>query len=248
MKFLLATLRIITFILVTLVLYLIWFVVALFVPNKTYWRQVAFAVWTKSFVRIAGMQVEVIGTPPAPPFFLVSNHLGYVDIAALRSVVTGVFVAKSEILKWFLAGRIVRDMGIIFIDRKNRRDIPRAGSEIIDRLSAGEGVIVFPEGTSTRGDDVLPFNSSFLEFAARNDLPVSYSSISYRAPEGGPPASNYVCWWEDISFMSHLFRLFTLPEFTAVITFGSEPIINTDRKQLASELRQKVRERFIPVI
>ena len=139
-------------------------------------------------------------------------------------------------------------MGIIFIDRKNRRDIPRAGSEIIDRLSAGEGVIVFPEGTSTRGDDVLPFNSSFLEFAAKTDLPVSYSSISYRAPEGGPPASNYVCWWEDISFLSHLYRLFKLPEFTAVITFGSEPIVNTDRKQLASELRQKVKERFIPVI
>ena len=78
---------------------------------------------------------------------------------------------------------MVRDMGNIFIDRRNRRDIPRAGEEIIQKLSEGEGVIVFPEGTSTKGEDILPFNSSFFEFAARTDLPVSYVSISYRTPE-----------------------------------------------------------------
>jgi 1-acyl-sn-glycerol-3-phosphate acyltransferase len=105
------------------------------------------------------MEIEVIGTPPKPPFFLVTNHLSYVDIGALRSVVKGVFVAKIEVSQWFVAGRIVRDMGIVFIDRKNRRDIPRAGAEIIHRLDEGEGVIVFPEGTSTKGEDILPFNS-----------------------------------------------------------------------------------------
>ena len=110
---------------------------------------------------IAGMGIEVIGDPPTPPFFLVTNHLSYVDIAALRATVKGIFVAKAEVNEWFLAGRIVRDMGVIFIDRNNRRDIPRAGAEIIRKLNEGEGVIVFPEGTSTKGEDILPFNSSF---------------------------------------------------------------------------------------
>ncbi len=138
-------------------------------------------------------------------------------------------------------------MGVIFIDRTNRRDIPRAGAVIIDRLNAGEGVIVFPEGTSTKGEDVLPFNSSFLEFAAKTDLPVSYASITYRTPDGSPPASTMVCWWEDISFVAHMVRLFRLGRFTAVITFGEEPVVNIDRKALACELRSRVRETFVPV-
>jgi 1-acyl-sn-glycerol-3-phosphate acyltransferase len=248
MKYVRAIVRLVLFIAATFGLYGIWFVLHFFIPNKTYWRQLAFGSWTRAFVWISGMEIEVIGTPPKPPFFLVANHLSYVDIGALRSTVEGVFVAKAEVKDWFVAGRIVRDMGVIFIDRKNRRDIPRAGEEIIEKLTDGEGVIVFPEGTSTKGEEVLPFNSSFLEFASRTDLPVSYASISYRTPEGEQPASKMVCWWEDISFMEHLFRLFTVKRFTAILDFGDEPVVNPDRKQLAAELRQRVRERFIPII
>lgn len=248
MKYVRATIRLLCFIVATFALYGAWFVLSFFIPNKTYWRQLAFEFWTKSFVRISNMEIEVIGTPPKPPFFLVTNHLGYVDIAALRATVNGIFVAKSEVNSWFLAGRIVRDMGIIFIDRRNRRDIPRAGSEIIRKLNEGEGVIVFPEGTSTKGEDVLPFNSSFFEFASRVDLPVSYASIGYRVPDGEPPASTMVCWWEDISFMAHLFRMFTLKRFTAILSFGEDPVVNPDRKSLATELRERVKEKFIPVI
>lgn len=248
MKYLRAIIRFPIFIVATLGLYGAWFILRVFIPNKTYWRQLAFELWTKSFVRISGMEIEVIGVPPRPPFFLVTNHLSYVDIAALRATVKGIFVAKAEVNSWFLAGRIVRDMGVIFIDRKNRRDIPRAGEEIIRKLNEGEGVIVFPEGTSTKGEDILPFNSSFLEFASQTDLPVSYASISYRTPAGEPPASTMVCWWEDISFMSHLFRLFMLKRYTAILNFGDESIVNPDRKELAAELRQRVMEKFIPVI
>lgn len=248
MKDLRATVRFVSFVIATFGLYGAWWITSFFIPNKLYWRQLAFELWTRSFVVVSGMKIEVIGEAPKPPFFLVSNHLSYVDIAALRAVAPGVFVAKHEIKDWFLAGRIVRDMGIIFIDRKNRRDIPRAGAEIIQRLSDGEGVIVFPEGTSTKGEEILPFNSSFFEFAAKTDLPVSYASISYRTPPGGPTASEVVCWWDDTTFLAHMYRLFKVREFTAVINFGDEPILNIDRKKLADELWTKVQERFVPVI
>lgn len=248
MKDIRATFRFVSFVIATFGLYGAWWITSFFIPNKLYWRQLAFELWTRSFVVVSGMKIEVIGEAPKPPFFLVSNHLSYVDIAALRAVARGVFVAKHEIKDWFLAGRIVRDMGIIFIDRKNRRDIPRAGAEIIQRLSDGEGVIVFPEGTSTKGEEILPFNSSFFEFAAKTDLPVSYASISYRTPPGGPTASEVVCWWDDTTFLAHMYRLFKIREFTAVVTFGDEPVLNIDRKKLADELWTKVHERFVPVI
>jgi 1-acyl-sn-glycerol-3-phosphate acyltransferase len=248
MNFLRALIRFPLFIVVTLFLYFVWFVFSFLIPNKVYWRQLAFEMWTKSFVWLAGMKIEVIGEPPQPPFFLVTNHLSYVDIAVLRAIVKGVFVAKAEIKNWFLAGRIVADMGNIFIDRNNRRDIPRAGEKIIEALNGGEGVIVFPEGTSTKGEDVLPFNSSFFEFAAQTDLPVSYASISYRGNEGDPPASQTVCWWDETTFVDHMFRLFSAKGFTAIVTFGESSVVNTDRKQLASELEHRVRQSFVPVI
>lgn len=243
-----AIFRYILFVVSTLGLYSAWFIGAFFVPNKQYWRQIIFRSWAQMFVKIAGMKVEIIGTPPRPPFFLVSNHLSYMDIPALRVVAEGVFVAKGEIESWILAGKIVGDMGVIFINRNNRRDIPRAGVEIINKLDDGEGVIVFPEGTSTKGETVLPFNSSFLEFAAKTDLPVSYASITYKTPNDKPKASEVICWWEDISFPAHLFRLFKVSEFTAVINFGEEPIQSAKRKELAQNLWEKVSEKFIPVV
>ena len=236
------------FFVATLGLYWFWFFTHFFIPNKIHWRQTVFEWWTRSFNRISHMRIEVTGTPPKPPFFLVCNHLSYADIGAIREVVKGVFVAKAEINTWFLAGRICRDYGTVFINRTNRRDIPRAGQEILERLDAGEGVIVFPEGTSTKGEEVLPFNSSFLEFAARGDVPVSYVALSYSTPPDELAASIAVCWWEDISFFAHLWRLFHVREYTATLTFGDAPIINPDRKLLAAELRDRVEEKFIAVL
>lgn len=248
MKYLRATLRFASFVIATFTLYTVWLVGSVFVPNKLYWRQLAFRSWALAFVKILNMKIEVVGTPPQPPFFLVSNHLSYTDAPALRAVTEGVFVAKGEIESWFLAGKIVRDMGTVFINRQNRRDIPRAGVEIIKRLENGEGVIVFPEGTSTKGETVLPFNSSFLEFAAKTDLPVSYASITYRTSADESKASDTVCWWEDISFGKHLFRLFKVDKFTATVNFGDEPIQSNNRKELAQTLQQKVTEKFVPVL
>jgi 1-acyl-sn-glycerol-3-phosphate acyltransferase len=248
MKYFRAAFRFALFIFSTLGLYSIWFVGAFFISNKQMWRQWAFGNWARAFVKISGMRVEVVGVLPHPPFFLVCNHLSYTDVAAIRSVLEGVFVAKGEMESWFVAGRIVTDMGTIFINRQNRRDIPRAGAKIIERLENGEGVIVFPEGTSTKGETILPFNSSFLEFAAQRDLPVSYASLTYKTPSDSPKAVDTICWWDEKSFGEHLWQLFQVKNFTAVINFGSEPIQNPNRKELAKILWTKVNESFVPVV
>lgn len=247
MKNIRAAFRFTAFLLSTFGLYGFWRVGAVFKSDQIKWRQWAFYNWARAFAKISGMRVEVVGTAPPPPFFLVCNHLSYTDIPAIRTVVDGVFVAKGEVESWFLAGKIVRDMGTIFINRQNRRDIPRAGAKIIERLENGEGVVVFPEGTSTKGETILPFNSSFLEFAARRDLPVSYAAITYKTPNNTPRAVNTVCWWDEKNFAEHLWQLFQTPRFTAVINFGNEPVQNQNRKELAKTLQAKVSENFVPV-
>lgn len=248
MRNLRAIYRMILLFFATIGVYSLWFVLRFFIPNKTFWRQYVFLLWSRSWLKINNIEVEVIGAPPDPPFFLVCNHVGYIDIPVIRSAAQGVFVAKHDISEWIAFGGMIRNMGTIYVNRSVKRDIPRAGSEVIERLSNGEGVIVFPEGTSTKGEGVLPFNSSFLAFAAQTDTPVSYASISYRTPQDEPPPSESVCWWDDTPFPMHLMRSLALPKIYAVLNFGAAPVVNPDRKLLARELTSKVRERFIPMI
>src|SRR5215213_4320419 len=117
MKYLLAAIRLVAFLVVTFGIYFLWFVLHFFIPNKLYWRQLIFNSWARAFVKISGMKIEVVGAPPKAPFFLVSNHVSYTDIPLLRAVTGGVFVAKGEIQSWFLGNRIVGDMGNVFVNR-----------------------------------------------------------------------------------------------------------------------------------
>nr|ADO18987.1 acyltransferase domain protein [Nostoc flagelliforme str. Sunitezuoqi] len=247
MKQLRAAVRMFLFVASTLGLYSIWFIGSFFIPNRIYWRQIIFGSWAHAFTRIARMKVEIVGAAPRPPFFLVTNHLSYTDVAVIRHILNGVFVAKGEIESWFLAGRICRDMGAIFINRQNRRDIPRAGTDILKALERGEGVTVFPEGTSTKGEEVLKFNSSFLEFAAQSDLPVHYAAISYATPIGAAPPTETICWWDEKTFGEHLWALFQLKESTATVTFGEEPIRSANRKELAQNLWSAVSDKYVRV-
>lgn len=248
MKKLLAGIRFISFFAMTFGIYGVWWIGAFFIPNQQYWRQLIFRGWSRGFARLSNMKIEVVGVPPHPPFFLVCNHLSYTDIPAIRAVVEGIYVAKGEIESWLMAGKMVRNIGNIYVNRQNKRDIPRAGLSVLNALERGEGVIIFPEGTSTKGDVVLPFKSSFLEFAANTDLPVHYASISYQTPMDEPPPSYAVCWWDETSLGQHLWRFFQLSEVRVIINFGEEPIQNSNRKELAKELWQAVNEKFIPML
>ena len=206
--------RFTAFVILTLTIYSSWWLTSFIVPNKRFWRQTAFKMWCATFVRLSRMNVEVVGKPPSAPFFLVANHLSYTDIPALRMVVNGVFVAKHDIESWVFAGKIVRDMGTIFIDRSNRRDIPRAGQKIVDVLEHGEGVIVFPEGTSTKGESVLHF-FILLQVAAAAG-PVCYAAISYRTRKRDA-CKQAVCWWTIQVFLPC--TVCFVKEYTATITF-----------------------------
>ena len=102
-------------------------------------------------------QVRIVeGRPPEPPFFLVTNHLSYVDIPVIGSQVGAIFIAKSEISSWPAVGFMCRSINTIFIDRTLRRDLSRVMREIDREMEHGMGVVLFGEGTSSKGATVLP--------------------------------------------------------------------------------------------
>ena len=211
------------------------------------WKSRVFRAWSRSLASIIGLRVSVLGTPPSPPFLLVSNHLSYVDMIVLASHVHGVFIAKGEVGSWPIVGRLCRAVDTLFIARGQKRDIPRVLAEVESILREGRGVVLFPEGTSTQGSMVLPFRPSLLETAARAGIPVSYAALTYRTPVGSPPAALAVCWWGDMPFLRHLLRLLSLPTFEAKVVFGGRPIEPEDRKVLAVRLWEAVQQQFQPV-
>jgi len=204
--------------------------------------------WARCLVRALGVRIETSGSTPAPPFFLVSNHLSYLDVVVLGSQVPCVFVARGDLAEWPVAGRLCRSAGTVFIDRGKKRDIPRVLGRIDEVLADGAGVIVFPEGTSSAGAGVLPFRASLLDVPARDATPVTWAAVSYDSVPGAPPPHLTVCWWGGMPFGSHAWRLFGLPEIRARIVWGDAPVVASDRKALAARLHDAVALRFRPVV
>jgi 1-acyl-sn-glycerol-3-phosphate acyltransferase len=185
---------------------------------------------------------------PKAPFFLVSNHLSYLDIVVYAAGMPCRFVAKQEVRSWPVVGFLAWAGGTIFIDRAMKRDAVRVLDDLGRAVQAGDGVVVFAEATSTPGYTVLPFRPALLEWAARTGYPVHYASIEYRTPESSPPAHLSVCWWGDMTFGRHLAALSRLPRIEATIRYGETPIAERDRKHLAERLQRAVAAQFTPVV
>ncbi len=210
-------------------------------------RNAAFRWWGRAMCRIMGIRVEVEGDAPRGRFFLVTNHLSYVDIVVLASRISAAFVAKSSLSRWPLMGLMFLTADTIFIDRARKRDILRVMERIQKCLERDLGVLVFAEGTSGKGEEILRLKPSLLQSAAEQGQAVHYATLTYRAP-GDTPAHQLICWWDDTPFVSHVLRLFGLPHFEATVRFGAEPILDDNRKILAKRLRSAMAESFTPSV
>ena len=244
--------RAVAFCAITAFFYLLWACITplLLVSEKASyaWRSFNFRTWAKLTNTLLRMRVVARGAPPRAPFFLVSNHLSYMDIVAFAARLDCVFIAKSEVANWPVLGLLCRSMGTIFVDRNSRMDVLRVNRLIERALRSGKGVLLFPEGTSSPGAEVLLFHSALLEPAVQQGCPVSFATVSYRTPSGQPPAHLSVCWWGEMSFLSHFYGFLQLQSAEAALAFGSHSIRADDRKVLARKLWQAVKEEFIPVV
>jgi 1-acyl-sn-glycerol-3-phosphate acyltransferase len=211
------------------------------------WRRRLFQRWAQAAAAVLHVRVEVTGAPPRPPFVLVANHLSYLDVIVLASVIPGgVFVAKSEVRSWLFLGAICRGMGTLFIDRSSRADVPRVLADMEAALTRGDGVIFFPEGTSSAGETVGPFRAPLLALAARLERPVHAAALSYRTPAGVTSPDLSVCWWGAMEFTSHLWNLLKVPHIEATLDLADTPVVEADRKRLAERLHGAVLSRFQP--
>ncbi|MCY4572098.1 MAG: lysophospholipid acyltransferase family protein [Gemmatimonadetes bacterium] len=205
------------------------------------------SVWARGLMRILGVRISTAGRPPPAGALVVSNHLSYLDIPVLDSVVPMVFVARADLRRWPFWGPLATLGGTIYVDRATRRDVLRVRREMGEAMSRGDSVIVFPESTTSGGDTMLPFKPALLADAAEANTPVYWLTLSYRTPPDGPAARDQVCWWGDTGFLPHLLGLFALRRVECRMRFGDSPLRGADRKVLAADLRRAMLGDFEPV-
>jgi 1-acyl-sn-glycerol-3-phosphate acyltransferase len=145
---------------------------------------------------------------------LVSNHVSYTDALILFAYYPSLFVTSKEIRETFLLGRICYLAGCFFIERrKAKRSQGTVAQEIKDigsQLSKGFNICFFPEGTSSNGMSVLGFKSVFFQTAIDCQKPIQPLCLRYTHVSGEKFSSSnadYVCWYGDMTFPDHLFKL-----------------------------------------
>ena len=201
------------------------------------------ALWmhrvARAHLKIFGGSVNFSGEIPQSGL-LVSNHLSYLDIVVISSITPTVFVSKAEVRHWPVFGALARMGGTIFIQRERRLDVGEVNHEIKNALGEGLLVVVFPEGTSSNGETVLPFRASLLEPALRGGYEISIACLRYELGDGD--AKQEVCYWGDHSFFPHLLNLLGKKSVRAKLRFGKFSRTTDDRKELAKQLHAAVTE------
>lgn len=209
-------------------------------------RRVA-RLWFQGCCAIVGLELRVVGEPARTrPVMLVANHVSYLDVPVLAALVDGTFVAKQEVSTWPVFGFLARLARTVFVDRRPRA-IRGQIAEVIERLRSRDAVFLFPEGTSSDGQRVLPFKSGLFRIAYPgfpNPQPmVQPVSITYGAGQE-------YAWYGTMTLVPHLWQVFSLPGTVVHLRFHEPvlPSIFPTRKALARYCEGSVGRGLRPVM
>lgn len=135
-------------------------------------RAGAFSVLSARVLDEFGLTIERSGPVPLGPCVLVSNHLSWFDPLVVAACVPVTAIAKHEVSSWPWVGERAKELGIIFVDRASVTSGVQGLLAARRALEAGLSVLNFPEGTTTRGDSVLPFRRGLFGLARLLEVPV----------------------------------------------------------------------------
>lgn len=155
---------------------IVWLVTAPFDPGRyaagRAFRYLAVAsTWLNPYWHFHTNGVAI--TDPRRPYVVVANHESYADIFLVSHLKWEMkWLAKDTIFKIPVMGWMMRMAGDVPIIRGNRGSGMQALEACRDRLSKRVSVMIFPEGTRTRSDDLLPFKDGAFQLAVSAGAPI----------------------------------------------------------------------------
>lgn len=209
------------------------------------------------FLRLFSVRVRQVGTPPplGEPALVLANHVSWLDISVLGALRPLSFVAKSEIAGWPLIGTLARLQRTVFIDRGRRSATANVNAMIGRRLTDGDLIVLFAEGTTGDGLRLLPFRSALVG-AAREALSgetgglartrLQPLALAYTARNGMPLLRKErpeIAWYGDMELAPHLALFSKAGPIDVHVVWGAPITIDagTDRKVATALAESAVR-------
>lgn len=215
-------------------------------------RMAVARLWQRFVCRLMGIRILVSGAPsPQRPLLLLANHTSWLDIPVLAGVAPLSFIAKQEVARWPIVGFLARTQRSVFVDRQRRHATGGHADEVAGRLTQGDIMVLFAEGTSSDGNKVLPFRSALVGAAQRaieagGAATVQPVAIAYTRMLGLPLGRQHrprVAWYGGTDLFPHLARILSEGGIDVHVVFGPahEVRAGADRKRLTQDAGAYVR-------
>ena len=219
-------------------LLLAWLLFSLRLPLSTHWSSMIVNGWSRQLCRIVGLQIRCYGHIATTPTLFVANHISWLDIFALLGTFPVIFVAKQEVAKWPILGRLTRQVGTLFIQRGQFQAAAATANQMSQALLNHKNVLFFPEGTSSEGVGVKRFHARLFQAAIQAGVPVQPIALRYPQNEDINRVVPYI--GEDV-FINHVWRVLGETKLTVELWFGP-PVAskNKERRELADYAQQQI--------
>lgn len=199
--------------------------------------------WAQGMLALMGVRLVVQGTPPTVgPMLVVSNHVSWLDILALHAARHMRFVSKAGVKQWPVLGTLSTGGGSLYLERERPRDAMRVVHHMTKALRAGDLVAIFPEGTTSNGQGLLPFHANLLQAAISADSPVQPAALRFADAATGQTsqAPRYI---DDDNLLTSLWNTLRAPPLLAIVRFGEpQSAYGRERRVWARSLHEDVQQ------
>lgn len=228
MSYILKSIKVIAFFFLVVTFLPLSFLVDVLVRDKRkkllYFSRIS-SFYLSTALKVVGVRVELINADKLRRrdrnYLIISNHLSYIDIFVIYSVIPSLFVANSELREDFLLGAIIKYSGGVFVERRNRAKLLKDMNNIKNILNMGLNAVIFPEGTTSNGEKVMPFKSSLIgaaEGGGADVLPVCIRYLKVNGEDIDSGNRHLVYYYGSATFFEHFFRLLGLRSITVELT------------------------------
>jgi 1-acyl-sn-glycerol-3-phosphate acyltransferase len=204
--------------------------------------------WAAKVLTILRVQVQCEAPAPTQcPALVVANHLSWLDVLVLQSLLPGVFVAKSEVRHWPGIGAMAQACATIFVERSSRQSARAMVNEMLKAIKQGYSVFAFPEGTSSDGSDVGQFHTNVFEAAIQAHVHVQPVTLLYVDTHLNL-SSDTALFTGDTTLVASLRKVMASSSVQATVHFGKFilPQGHT-RKSLAGQAHQSIHGRLLQI-
>jgi len=236
---LLAVIRLLLFLLITLIVYSVLLLTNLFYTDKE--KNITRGILYRRFIirllhLVLGSKITVYGKESKNSGLVISNHRSYFDAAVILKNILAYPIGKIEVASWPLIGSVCKTTGVIFVNRQNNESRSQTLKEARKVLENGFSILNTPEGTTHIEPTTIKFKPGAFVLAAQLGVPVMPVAIDYKNLDDA--------WIGDDTFVPHFLRCFGKWQTEIKVSY-LEPIFSNNVDELITTSKMEIDKELI---